>query len=235
MMWTRAPLKTHAKFALRETYWPALTVTLFAAIIINWPYFVCNISFPSSTLLHPITNLQWYLLWQIPITVYAIFCGNVVYVGMCRFFVRNRGDDTESHHLFDGFHSHYWNIVGTRFTTNLIIDLWYLLLIIPGIVVCYQYCMVPYLLSEDPTMSGKRARELSSKMTSGQKLNIFALDLSFLGWYLLGLLCLLVGAIFVNPYYEATKAELYITLRDSQGITFPDNFERNDDDAPMEP
>lgn len=234
-MWTRVPLKVHAKSVLRETYWPALAVTFFAAIIINWPMFVCNIAFPSSTLFNPITNLKRYWLWQIPITVYAVFCGNVVYVGMCRFFVRNRDDDTQCHHLFSGFHSHYWKIVGTQFITHLIIDLWSLLLIIPGIVVAYQYCMVPYLLSEDPTMSGKRARELSSKMTSGQKLNIFALDLSFLGWYLLGALCLIVGIIFVNPYYGATKAELYITLRDNQGITFPDHFERNDDDVSMEP
>lgn len=235
MMWTRVPLKAHAKSVLRETYWQALAVTFFAAIIISGPYFLCNIIFPSSTLLNPLTNLKWFLLWQIPISVFAIFCGNVVHVGMYRFFVRNRGGDTHSYHLFDGFHSHYWNIVGTQFITNLIIDLWSLLLIIPGIVVCYQYCMVPYLLSEDPTMSGARARELSSKMTSGQKLNIFALDLSFLGLYLLGILCFLVGVIFVRPYYEATRAELYITLRDNQNITFSNDFERNDDGASMEP
>lgn len=235
MMWTRVPLKAHAKSVLRETYWQALAVAFFAAIFISGPsslyYYTDFYRIFSANFIKP----GWFTQWQLIIIVFSIFCGNVIHVGMCRFFVRNRGGDTQCYHLFDGFHSHYWNIVGTQFITNLIIDLWSLLLIIPGIVVSYQYCMVPYLLSEDPTMSGARARELSSKMTSGQKLNIFALDLSFLGLYLLGILCFLVGVIFVRPYYEATRAELYITLRDNQNITFSNDFERNDDGASMEP
>lgn len=235
-MWPRDQLKNRAKFSLHESYWQAFAVCFFADTIMNGPYSVCNIIFPSGTLLNHPENLKVFLIWWIPITVYAVLCGNVVRVGMCRFFVRNRGDGTQRYHLFDGFHSGYWNIVGTQFTTNLIIDLWYLLLIIPGIVVCYQYSMVPYLLSEDPTMSGKRARELSSKMTNGQKWNIFVLDLSFIGWYLLGLLCLIVGVIFVNPYYQATKAELYINLRERANITISSNFEgAADENVPMEP
>ena len=48
----------------------------------------------------------------------------------------------------------------------------------------------------------------------GKKGSIFVLDLSFIGWYLLGALCLGLGHLFVNPYYEATRAELYIFLRE---------------------
>ncbi len=85
---------------------------------------------------------------------------------------------------------------------------------LPGIYKSYQYFMVPYILSDNPHIPGYRARTISRMMTDGEKLNIFLLDLSFLGWYLLGTLCLGVGVFFVNPYYEATKAELYIYLRD---------------------
>jgi uncharacterized membrane protein len=42
---------------------------------------------------------------------------------------------------------------------------------------------------------------------------MFVLDLSFLAWYLLGLLALGVGILFVMPYSNATEAELYLVLR----------------------
>ena len=52
-------------------------------------------------------------------------------------------------------------------------------------------------------------------MTYGQKGKIFVLELSFLGWYLLGSLAFGVGTVFVGPYYRATLAELYICLREN--------------------
>jgi len=42
---------------------------------------------------------------------------------------------------------------------------------------------------------------------------MWVLDLSFIGWYLLGALLFLVGVLFVMPYENATKAELYLVLR----------------------
>ncbi|MNC73849.1 hypothetical protein D3C75_1251160 [compost metagenome] len=50
-------------------------------------------------------------------------------------------------------------------------------------------------------------------MTRGHKFRMFVLDLSFLGWVLLGLLALGIGVLFVQPYVNATKAELYLELR----------------------
>jgi len=44
-------------------------------------------------------------------------------------------------------------------------------------------------------------------------LNIFILDLSFLGWFILGALALGIGILFVQPYYDATNAELYLNLK----------------------
>jgi uncharacterized membrane protein len=73
--------------------------------------------------------------------------------------------------------------------------------------------MVPYILADNPNIGHKRALELSEQMTYGHKLNIFVLELSFLGWYLLGLLACCIGIIFVHPYLNATMAELYLVLR----------------------
>lgn len=100
--------------------------------------------------------------------------------------------------------------------------LWYLLLIIPGIVKSYAYRMVPYILGDNPHIGTERAVALSEQMTQGHKFNIFVLDLSFIGWYLLGALLFGVGTLFVLPYDNATNAELYLTLRENaiqQGLT----------------
>ena len=75
--------------------------------------------------------------------------------------------------------------------------------------------MVPYILAENPNIGNRRAIELSNKMTDGHKFDMFVLDLSFIGWKLLGVLTLGIGLIFLDPYINATKAELYLVLREN--------------------
>ena len=54
-------------------------------------------------------------------------------------------------------------------------------------------------------------------MMKGQKWNTFVLDLSFLGWMILsGITLGIVGIFYVNPYMQATDAELYLTLKNKQ-------------------
>ena len=63
-------------------------------------------------------------------------------------------------------------------------------------------------------------------MTHGYKFELFILELSFLGWYLLGSL-IIFGAYFVHPYLEATIAEAYISLKGEPEIeTSSDDFEK---------
>ncbi|MBQ4101919.1 MAG: DUF975 family protein [Oscillospiraceae bacterium] len=82
------------------------------------------------------------------------------------------------------------------------------------VVLSYTFYFVPYLLAEHPGLSLKEALRLSKKMTDGEKLEIFALELSFFGWILLGcLICCGIGVLFVNPYIVSTNAWLYRTLK----------------------
>lgn len=56
---------------------------------------------------------------------------------------------------------------------------------------------------------------------------MFILDLSFFGWLFLGTMVFTIGIYFVNPYIEATYAELYAALRAkafSLGITGEDEL-----------
>ena len=82
--------------------------------------------------------------------------------------------------------------------------------------------MIPYLLAENPKMPYQRAFDLSRMMTKGHKMDMFLLDLSFIGWYLLGVLTCGLGIPFVIPYHQAALAEQYTALRSralAMGIT----------------
>ena len=109
----------------------------------------------------------------------------------------------------------YWGIVKAMFLKNLYIFLWSLLFIIPGIIKAYAYRMVPYIMTDNPEMQAAEAISLSRKMMKGQKWKAFVLDLSFIGWYLLGALAFGIGALFVNPYKFSTDAQLYLVVREN--------------------
>lgn len=77
----------------------------------------------------------------------------------------------------------------------------------------YAYRMVPWILGDNPAIGRRRALRLSIEMTRGHKLEMFVLDLSFIGWFLLGVLACVIGTLFVMPYYIAAQAELFDRLR----------------------
>lgn len=90
-----------------------------------------------------------------------------------------------------------------------------LALMIPFIVKSIAYSMTGYILSDNPNIGFRRALRLSQQMTRGHKGGIFVLYLSFIGWALLGVLCVVVGLLGVYSYFKATEAELYARLRDA--------------------
>lgn len=90
-----------------------------------------------------------------------------------------------------------------------------LALMIPFIIKSIAYSMTGYILSDNPHIGFRRALRLSQQMTRGHKGAIFVLYLSFIGWALLGLVCLVVGLLGVYAYFKATEAELYARLRDA--------------------
>lgn len=153
---------------------------------------------------------------------WSAFVASPIIVGKNRYFMEHRAFNSKFERLFWSFKSgRYLNIVKTMFIRDLKIFLWSLLFVIPGIVKSYEYRMVPYILAENPQISTERAFELSRQMTDGEKWKIFVLDLSFIGWRILGMLCCCVGEVFLEPYCEATYAELYQVMREkAHGLNF---------------
>ena len=95
-----------------------------------------------------------------------------------------RGERAEYITLFDGF-SFVGKLIGLTIVTALFIWLWSMLFIIPGIIAAYRYRFAPYNLYENPGIGVMEALEMSKRQTMGYKGQIFALDLSYIGWTLL--------------------------------------------------
>lgn len=145
------------------------------------------------------------------VLVTKVFVGNLLKMGGYRFFILNQTAQPGIGTLLDGFRSgHYVNIVLTMFLRDLFTTLWSLLLVVPGIVKHYEYLMVPYIIAENPAMDYKEAFQISKQMMDGEKMEAFIMDLSFLGWYLLSAVtCGLLAIFYVNPYVQASLAEMY--------------------------
>ena len=84
---------------------------------------------------------------------------------------------------------------------------------IGAIVLSYAYSMVPYLLRDYPELSAREALRTSSQMMKGHKWDLFVLDLSFIGWILLGIMTAGIGLLWVAPYMDTTHAAFYEDLK----------------------
>lgn len=104
---------------------------------------------------------------------------------------------------------HYFNIVKIMFLMNIKLFGWYLLLVIPGIIKSYEYSMIPFILSRDPQISANEAFGRTRGLTFGKKSSLFVLDLSFIGWSLLGSIPFGLGIPFVKAYETQTKSGIF--------------------------
>ena len=149
-------------------------------------------------------------------TVFDAFILNPLQVGIRKFFTENATNSEASlgkNNLGLAFNENYMNIVGAMFLTKFLTTLGAIFFIIPGIYLSLKWRMVPFLLGENPKMTGAEARARSAEMMDGNKWKAFVLDLSFFGWIFLGCLTFgILNLVFTEPYQAATDSELYLAL-----------------------
>lgn len=221
-MWFRSDLKSNAKDVLRKYYWWGLLVCLVGGILSGQGG--VGFTFKSNSNKNDFSdfdkirdyfnnffNIDWTFIASVAAIViiiafvvmilaiaYQIFIGNVIIVGRNKFFIEARKDKAKFTDLFYSFDGkRHLNIVKSMAWMNLFVFLWSLLFIIPGIVKQFAYSMVPYIMAENPNMQFNDALKLSMKMTDGEKWDIFVLGLSFIGWFILGTCCCVIGIILL--------------------------------------
>lgn len=138
-----------------------------------------------------------------------------------------RGFNPEWKSIYKEGFDRFGKYLSTMIVTNIIIGLWSLLFVIPGVIKGYAYSQVKYILHDNPNLNSQDARRMSDIMTKGYKSDLFVLDLSFFAWYLLVACTAGIAIIYVTPYVETTKAMYYENLKKhaiDSGLISPDSF-----------
>ena len=117
--------------------------------------------------------------------------------------------------IFNYGFKYYGRAIGGMLLVVVFTFLWSLLFVIPGIVKGYSYALTPYILIDDPQISIRDAVRKSQRMMSGQKFNLFYLQLSFIGWWILSIMTGGIGFLWLIPYYTTSMAAFYRNLRDN--------------------
>lgn len=180
------------------------------------------ISAPSllDTILQFIKDPRVYLI-LLPIFLVIQFFLNAIFSLSNAYVYLNvaRGEGAEISDAFYGF-SNIGKALGLYFIMNLFIFLWSLLFIIPGIIKSYEYRFAFFVLVDNPEMSIFECLKTSKEITDGNKGQLFLLDLSYIGWYLLSIVTLGIHMIWIGPRIETSFAcayeELYFGYDDSE-------------------
>lgn len=123
------------------------------------------------------------------------------------------GENMSLNHLLIGFTGDFAGNLVLGLMISIFVALWSLLLVIPGIVKTYGYAMAYYVKADHPEYDWRACMHASENMMRGHKMELFVLDLSFIGWYIVGGLCAGIGTLFVVPYHNAARTQFYENLR----------------------
>jgi uncharacterized membrane protein len=214
-------LKIAAKENLDGKWIIAIAVTLVAWLLVEaftsnnganatWKYVMENGRFVRvDTGDHTFKNLM---------SIVSLIIGGPIYYGVAAYFLKlSRNEPAEFSELFSGF-----SLFKTNFILNLLTMiftlLWALLLIVPGIIAAISYSMAYFIVNDNPEIGGLEAIRRSKEMMYGHKMRFFNMWLSFLGWFLLGLVTAGLGMLYAVPYYRAAKANFYLDLKESRSI-----------------
>lgn len=228
-MWNRQDLKRAGKAAFLRNYWYCVVVSFILNILarassssnngsgIHYKFDIHNINPFAKGLV-----LGSFLISIAIAIAIEMFIKNPLRVGCASFYIKNADGKCDLSHLVDVYKDgKFINIFISSFMAGLITFLWSLLLIIPGIMKAYSYKMVPYIIAENPDIYWRDALQLSQEMMYGNRMDAFILDLSFIGWHILSSITWgMFGYFFVNPYVDATHAELYLTLKERHVYTY---------------
>lgn len=120
--------------------------------------------------------------------------------------------------LLIGLFTFLWFMVGNvigflvaSLTQNAI--LYIIFLCIPVIIVFYRYRQAFYILMDNPEISCREAIRQSKQMMKGNKGDLFILDISFILWYLLGIVTFGLAIFFVTSYQLTVWANYYRSLK----------------------
>lgn len=225
---TRKVLKKQAKALILSNYGkalklnilPVLGILLFGFILgIGLIYWVDGQIYFSAVDENTTSNLTDNFFARVMIKlVITMFMTGIMYQMLDWF--RSGNKDFKFKDLFTGFRREYVFGLFVLYCIQFIfITLWTFALIIPGIIKRYSYSQSYYIYKDcvdnDQTSTNSFADyvTMSRQLMDGHKAELFILELSFIGWFILVLLTFGLASFWVIPYYNATMVAYYDNLR----------------------
>ncbi len=147
-------------------------------------------------------------------TVGALIITPVFEVSICMVYLKlTKNEEIKVEDIFNGFKI-TGKIVWTYIARYILVFVWSLLLVIPGIIKAFSYAMIPYIITENPELTTDEVLNKSKEIMDGHKFDLFVLQLSFFWWYMLVGITFGIASIYVIPYISATTANFYNSIKE---------------------
>ena len=126
----------------------------------------------------------------------------------------SRGENLALENLFAMFKGDYYKkSIVLGLLVGVYTLLWTLLLIVPGFIKALSYALAPYIMIDNPELSAEEAICKSMKMMDGHKMDLFLIQLGFMGLGLLSILLLGIPFLWLMPYYQVVYAKFYEEIK----------------------
>ena len=126
--------------------------------------------------------------------------------------VRGNIQPNELETAVDGVKTNFLGSMLTGILYNLFVGIGALIFFIPGIIFSYSFSMAFYIINDHPEMTAMQALRESRRLMKGYKMKYFLLNLSFIGWMIVGILCLGIGTLWAVSYMSTANAIFYEEL-----------------------
>lgn len=153
---------------------------------------------------------------KVSLNILSLIIGGPIALGIAIFslaIVRNQKAKTSQ--IFEGFNN-FGLAISAYFLQILLILLWMLLLIIPGIMAAISYSQTFFIIVDNPSIGAMEAIDKSKKMMDGYKWKYFCLLCRFIGWAFLCILTLGLGLLLLLPYIYVSLANFYEDIKNAE-------------------
>lgn len=206
-----------AFIALKEAWAPAVIATLVYAIISAIPQFFWSFFAGGD----PTTVSTWVFIVAVALVIALEIPAMYAYTVSMLDFLRGDTEGT-ANRMIGYIKNDYKRCLKTALLANVYTFLWSMLFIIPGIIKGYSYAMTFFIAKDNPNLSAEEAIQASMKLMDGNKMKLFLLDLSFIGWIILSIITFGLGFLFVTPYMNNARAAFYEDIAGDVKISVAD-------------
>mgnify|MGYP000846333954 CR=1 FL=1 len=88
-----------------------------------------------------------------------------------------------------------------------------------AIILSCAFAMIPFIAYDNPDKSATEVMHMSCRMMKGRKVHLFLFGLSFIGWYIVGILALFIGIYPVSAYVYSSLTHFYESIKDEGTVT----------------